>query len=485
MEEKRINLILITSTMKFLNNIIKNERLIFFIVILFFVSKLFILLSENNVWWDSAVYVGMGKYIFSFGNSGLWEASRPLVWPLILGFFLKLGANISFLRTIELFFAAGSIYLTYLVARNIFNSKVALYSSLFLAFSPTFYFFSSKLLSGIPSLFFALFGIYLFLNKKYFLSGLLLGIAFMTRFLQIFVFIVLFLNLLFCLKRKKDMLRNLMKLSLGFSIVLIPYFILNFILYGNPLHPFILQNFLSNNTGSIYHQPLWFYIINLLKENLLISISIIGLYYLIKNTFSYKNYKKSSLLIIFLSFFIFYTAINHKEIRFMILLFPYLYIITAYSLNLIIEKINLKKSLYYSFLVMIFSIWFLQSFSQIYVLESDEIQQENKHTIFQNFFEKDNLGNIWISNPIFALFSDKKIDELIYYPTLNAEKFNILKNKLNVADSILIDTCDLVCEPKATSCNSEKIQFLKLIKNNLNTVYSEKVDGCERIIFRK
>jgi len=60
------------------------------ILIFFIISKILFLLYENNVWWDAAVYIGMGKYIFSLGDAGFWEASRPIVWPIILGFLWKI-----------------------------------------------------------------------------------------------------------------------------------------------------------------------------------------------------------------------------------------------------------------------------------------------------------------------------------------------------------------------------------------------------------
>jgi len=169
------------------------------------------------------------------------------------------GLGIVFFRILELLFASGCVYLTYKIAKKVFNEKIAVLSALFLAFSPTFYFFSTKILSGIPSLFFSLLGVYFFLHKKYFFSGLLLGIAFMTRFLQLFVFIVLFSFLILNFKNKKNYVKNIFNIVVGFFIVAIPYLIFNYFIYNNPIFPFILQNFLTKNTGFVYHQTLSFY----------------------------------------------------------------------------------------------------------------------------------------------------------------------------------------------------------------------------------
>lgn len=458
-------------------------------MLVFFLTKFFILFFQENIWWDSAVYIGIGKYIFSYGNSGLWEPSRPLIWPLILGFFWKLGFDAVFFRILELLFATGCIYLTYLIAKKTFNNKIALFSALFLAFSPTFYFFSTISLSGIPSLFFALLSIYFFMDKKYFLTGIFSGLAFMTRFLQLFIFIIILLILILYFKKNKVLFKNILKIVIGFFIIITPYLIFNYIAYNDVFYPFIIQNFMTENTGFIFHQSFWFYFVGLLKENYLSIISILGFYIIIKKSFNVKDnneFKEITITTIFLIFFVFLNLIKHKEIRILIIVLPYLYIITSYSLYHITKKIKIEKTLFYSLIILIFSIWFLQSFSNIYILEYNEVQQKNKYSAFQKYLNSNNIqGNIWISNPILALYTDKKIEELIYYPTFDTEKYNELKNKMKQSNHILIDTCDIACEPIALNCIEEKSEFLILLKENLNQVYFDNLGDCKQFIFNK
>jgi len=91
--------------------------------------------------------------------------------------------------------------------------------------------------------------------------------------------------------------------------------------------------------------------------------------------------------------------------RFIILALPYLYIITSYSLFHIYDKIKRKNILNNFFLVIVFLIFILQFFSLIFALESNDIQQENKYSYFQNYLEnKEIKGNIWITNPKFSVF---------------------------------------------------------------------------------
>ena len=76
-----------------MNRKLKENAGIIIIVALFLFIFLLKLNPDANLWWDSSVYMNMGKYIYSFGETGLYEASRPLVWPLLLGFFWKMGLD--------------------------------------------------------------------------------------------------------------------------------------------------------------------------------------------------------------------------------------------------------------------------------------------------------------------------------------------------------------------------------------------------------
>jgi len=92
-----------------MNKLAKGHISIIAIIILFIFSYYYYPHPNADLWWDSSVYLGMGKYVYSFGEVGLYEGSRPLVWPLILGFFWKLGLDpIFFGRLMVLIFGIGN-----------------------------------------------------------------------------------------------------------------------------------------------------------------------------------------------------------------------------------------------------------------------------------------------------------------------------------------------------------------------------------------
>ena len=93
------------------------------IVIALFLILNFAVINFNDPEWDSAVYAGMGKYIFSDGQFGLWEPIRPLTLPIILGFFWKIGLNPLIAGEIFiLLISVGVIILTYILSNNLFDS---------------------------------------------------------------------------------------------------------------------------------------------------------------------------------------------------------------------------------------------------------------------------------------------------------------------------------------------------------------------------
>ncbi|MBL7055232.1 glycosyltransferase family 39 protein [Candidatus Woesearchaeota archaeon] len=455
----------------------KQNKYIFLILLIF--SLISFLTFNNTIRWDSAVYVGMGKFIYSSGNAGFWEPARPIIWPLFLGAVWKLGLDsVVFGKILGVLFGVGCIHVTYLIGRELFDRRVALTAALFLAFTPAFFFFNTKILSAIPSLFFMLLSVYFFINKKYFLTGLFAGISFLTRFLELFVFFVIFILFLIYFSKEKKFFLRLCFISGGFLSVLVPYLVFNYLMYANIFYPFDLQLFLTKNTGWVFHEPFWFYFVNLFKENFLFLFAIPGIIYIFKK----PDYKKFAVLFSFLLFFVFFTFTAHKEVRFIIVFLPYLCIIASYGIFNVFSKIKNKKLVFYFFLL-VFLFWFIQTSYQIKNNYDNEIKV-NEFAVFQDYL-KNVYGNIWISNPGFAANSDKKINELMYYPTFNRERFINLRNTIIDAENVLVNTCDFYCEPYNEFCEEDKKELIKILKNNFDEIFYKKEWVCESYIFSK
>jgi len=459
----------------FLDSIRKN-KIICIILFLFFAAKFFTLPNYRIVWWDSAVYTGMGKYIYSFGNAGLWESTRPVAWPLMLGFLWKIGLNSVFAgRILEIIFGSLCILLTYLTGKKLFNEKTGLLASVFLALSPTFFFFNGIMLTETVSTFFSLAAVYFFIEKRYFASGTLLGMAFMTRFIQLLVFIAIALILALA----KKSIKNYTNIFLGFIVTTIPYLILNKILYSNALYPFFLQIALSKNSGWLNYHPISYYFIELFKENFLYLIFIFGVFLLLKN----KDINKKIITFIFILFFAFFNSIKQKEMRFLIILLPYMYLLMSFLIVYIFDNLKNKTARDTLILLVIFS--FIFSFNPTYIYYKNESNKNSQYIDLQDNFNKIAQGNIWISSPLISAFSDKKIGKLMYYPIFDEKKKNELIENAESADFIFLDACDLACKLHDTGCLNSKNELLESLKQRFKTAYYSKTKDCEQMIFRK
>jgi len=416
----------------------------------------------------------MGKYIYSLGNVGLWEASRPLLWPLVLGFYWKLGLDPLFFGKITaIVFSIGIIALTYIISARLFDKKTAWIASLFVSLSQTFFMFSGILHSEIPSAFLALIGIYFFVIRSYKYSGLFFGLAFMARFFQLFLAMPLVLLLCYMAARKNEPLKSLLNFTAFFLIPTIPYLILNFILYGSMFYPFFLQAFMVKYTGWVFEQPFYFYLSALVKENVLAVFSIFGL------AFALRKYDsgKYALALAFIAGFIPYNFIAHKEMRFLIPVIPLLYMLASYGLVHSVGLLKKRKSL------VLFSLLGIFIALSAPGLRFDSY--EDNLDFFYDYVSESDVGNVWVSNPAFIAFSDKKVDELIYYPLYDSRKTDSLEQNAANANLILINTCDIQCPEKDESCNNRHSAFIGSLKRNFSLEGYAENGQCIYYIFKK
>lgn len=164
-------------------NYFKNNWLIIGLIFIFLVTKLLLLLEYHLPIWDEAVYIGMGKFLFSSGQAGLWEPIRPILLPLLLGFLWKIKLNPIFLGELLIIgFSTGVLILTYLLGKEVYNKTIGLIATALVAITPVFYLHSSLILTGIPATFFILLSLYCLVKNNFWLAGLFSGLAFLTRF---------------------------------------------------------------------------------------------------------------------------------------------------------------------------------------------------------------------------------------------------------------------------------------------------------------
>ncbi|MBW2988147.1 hypothetical protein DRJ48_01230 [Candidatus Woesearchaeota archaeon] len=309
--------------------------------------------------WDEAVYIAMGKWLYSLGHVGLWEVIRPPLFPLLLGLFWRMGLPVVvFGELAQVLFGAGVIYLTYLLGCKVFNKTSGLIAGFVLSIYPVFFLYSNYLLVGVTSTLFALLSVYLFLNKRWFGAGVLAGLAFLTRFPQLLTLVSLMLVVgcyWLSTKRKAWLKRGIM-LGCGFATTVLPFFVFNYFLYRNKttwfyamIRPLLLAvshqsnpfEAVGGNTLALKLYNAFYYFVELFKQNWVFVFFVIGLVLLVIKR-GHKKLGVRVLLSYLLVYFIYYSYIINKQIRFANTFLPFVCILIGYG---IVELYNAITSL--------------------------------------------------------------------------------------------------------------------------------------------
>ena len=173
---------------------VKNNWIIISILIIALVFRLVHLNQNFNLWWDSSIYLGVSKYIYTLGSSGIWEPYRPLIHPILLGFFWKIGANVVWVgKFLDLIFSLTTIILSYKIAKRVYSKKAAYYTAFILAIAPLSIMFTGLILTEPLALTLCLAAVYLFINRetilpswknkyKNLMIGTIFAIAALTKF---------------------------------------------------------------------------------------------------------------------------------------------------------------------------------------------------------------------------------------------------------------------------------------------------------------
>ena len=183
---------------------------------------------------------------------------RQPVYPLFLYLFIWVfGTTVTFVLFIQLLLNIISYFLLIEISILVFGGELFIATKYFLSVYFPFWMLSASILTETVFSFFLIPAVYLLLketkinNRKLFLfSGLLLGLAFLTRPIALFVILALGIAYLFFYPLTKSV-KNWGLIFIGFIIVVSPWFIRNVVVFGDatPLSSDGGYNFYSATLG--------------------------------------------------------------------------------------------------------------------------------------------------------------------------------------------------------------------------------------------
>lgn len=197
----------------------------------------FFKVGEQPIWWDEGDYLVVAKgFVQHWQNQEWWvhfSGIRPMLIPMVWYVFFLFNLSELIIRFFTLLIpSVVSIYLIYAIGRDLYDKRVGLISGLMLSVYWVHLFYTFRLLTDIPSLFFGLLSIYFFWSKyikknesKGLYYSILFGVlGFSTRFPLAIVPIIYPLYLLFI--KKLDLVKDktFWKAMVFGFIILIIYF---------------------------------------------------------------------------------------------------------------------------------------------------------------------------------------------------------------------------------------------------------------------
>jgi 4-amino-4-deoxy-L-arabinose transferase-like glycosyltransferase len=363
-----------------------------FIIILYLYY--FFKIGQQPIWWDEGDYLAIAKvWAQNMATPEWWGhfiSMRPLVLPLIWTVFLKTGFGEIFLRFFtELAPAILSIFLIYSLGTHLFNKKIGLISAFLISINWVFMFYSFRLLTDIPSLFFSALALYFFWAKYekpriekneekpiYLWLAVALGVlSFLTRYIGVLTLVViafyLFATRRFSLFKDKNIW---IALFVGL-LFLSPYFIYSYLTQGSF---FPALSVYHGSQATAPHRPFAFDTLTFHLPNFLglftLLFFVLG-FILLMEIFLYfdlilkqKEKTKNSLLFCFLSIVIplvyFIFGIRAVDARYFIATAPLMFVVSALGVNFVAEKIsNLSGKKLYPVIALI--IIFIIAFQQL------------------------------------------------------------------------------------------------------------------------
>lgn len=224
-----------------------ETKYLFIIAFIALIIRLaFVIETQNtpvfeNLFSDSQIY---NYWAVNIVNSGDWVGKEPYFMAPAYPYFIAVvysifGQSIEILRILQVLLSSISIFIIYLVGRNLVSKSVGYISAGMTAVYSVFIFYSGSILSETLQLFFYLI-LYLLLTNKdkitehkhWFYIGLVLGIAAIFR-ANILLFIpVVIIWLFFQVRKNEQIKKTFLKLTvfflIGTSLPILPVTIRNY-----------------------------------------------------------------------------------------------------------------------------------------------------------------------------------------------------------------------------------------------------------------
>jgi|GEM_PF-1021618 len=480
---------------------IANNTAFAALILVFVLVKLAITFWFRFLVWDEAVYLAMGKYIYSAGASGFLEIIRPIGLPVVIGWlWLLLRHNYIILsKLVSLAFSTMYLVMAYLVAKKIFNRKTAVLATALIIATPVFFGLSSLTLTDIPSTMFVLIAFYLFIEKRsMLLCGIFTALAFTFRFpAGLILAIIAVLMLLRHFQEKSESFAKLVTdyavYGLSFLLVMVPYLIFNYFEYHNDtsilwhvlFRPWIMGLWHQGNpsesvlNGTLLSKlyNIFYYPLNMFAQNIFLMFAVVALVYWITRK-QYKSFRFNALVAAFIIYIAYFSYILNKQVRFSLMFLPFAAILAAYGFLEVYRALKRRRRRAAAWLIV--ALCLLQALVITIAAVSGGVGYllknpvETKYEGLVQFFESHNMsGGIVSTDPLPAAYLDNKLNPIFYSYDVLVKTFE----SDPAAGAMIYNAEGIWCAEQDTRCLGERKRTTEYLMQNYNLVFYNSTSG--------
>ncbi len=456
-EEKRedieINTSKLTSWFTNKNNLMFLGVLIFAIAIRLYYFKM---TYNQPLWWDEAEYMNMAK-AWAFSRPYEFLAVRPVLFSFFASLFFRITSSEFPTRFLMLILSIFSVVGVYYLGKEVYDQRTGLLASFFMSIFYLNLFFSYRLLVDLPSLTFFTFGAYFFYRyfknnevKMLYYGAIVIGIGTLFRInTAVYLFVAAIFTLLTNAKllKKKEVWIS----ALIFFLILSPYLIWGYLQfhgfvitqagkYNAPVPGTVISTALSNTTIYLSSFPtymtwtlLLFTLLGLfLMYNLVLAPDLLS-----------KGHNKLKgdfyiLLLLLIPFLAAVFLIAHTEDRYILNVFPAIFIIGSLGIFKGYDLIKKKSKILAIILLCVLLIFI--TYSQYQSADGLIKQKLTSYGDFkdagswlkQNSLQTDRA--VVSGSPMVTFYSDR---DSFGFPNTEEEFNNLLKTDKNIKYFIL------------------------------------------------
>jgi len=464
---------------------------ILILVLISLAIQLFYLSFRFPLWWDSYVYVGMGKYLTSQGESGLFELFRPPLLPLMLGWLWRIGFDPLVAGPIlDVIFSLMVVLLTWAIGKRIFNETIGFYAGLLVSFNPIFLMHTGLILTEPLAMVLMLTAIYLLVTAKkedkqygrFLLVGIITALSFLAKFPQGILLPAIILSLFIDRESEKTIMLKVKQCSLvmsGFLLLIIPYLWMNYIYFNDPLAPLKSGSWIVTTATWLYGSGITYYI----SHFFLLSPVFFLFFAYLWNFVREKKYGdgRSSLLVLFTLLMItYFLTVPRKEPRYLVTIVPALAILSIAVVEKWYHSLRRmeKPTLYPSALIVLCVMMTLIFVPQAFSLDSSTDVSDDLRKVLVNH---PTSTLILTNEPSPASFTDNSIVLFGGMDTATAA-YEWYKNDSGL---IVVNNCSFICSLEDERCSEQKENLLEKISQENKQIFHKTVKGCTTAVYEQ